>query len=137
MAERNRRKKPQNIRGQYQQLPLHISNQFAPLLNLKENIEGLRHPIRNSCNKALSGCAVKNDKWKSVIIGDSHARNCTAGLQRRLGKKCTVIGYLKPSAGMKLIVQSGKEEIEKLNGEDVVVWGGALMISVSKTHRKH
>ena len=34
-------------------------------------------------------------------------------------------GYVKPGAGMKVIVQSGKEEIEKLNGEDVVVvWGG-------------
>jgi len=30
-------------------------------------------------------------------------------------------GYVKPAAGLKLIVQSGKEEIEKLHGEDVVV----------------
>jgi hypothetical protein len=41
-----------------------------------------------------------------------------------------LIGYIKPGAGMKQIVQSGKEEIEKLNGEDVVVvWGGSNYIS--------
>ena len=131
----NQKKKPQNIRGQHQQLHLRISNQFAPLLNLKENVEGSKHSIRNSCNKVLSDSAVKDDKRKIVIIGDSHARNCVAGLQRQLGKKYTVIGYVKPRAGMKLIVQSGKEEIEKLNGEDVVVWV-APMILVSRTHKK-
>jgi hypothetical protein len=69
---------------------------------------------------------VKKDKRKIVIIGDSHARNCAAELHHRLGKKCAVSGYVKPGAGMEVIVQSWKEEIEKLSGEDiVVVWGGS------------
>jgi hypothetical protein len=35
-----------------------------------------------------------------------------------------VSGYVKPGAGMEVIVHSAKEEIEKLKGEDVVVvWG--------------
>jgi hypothetical protein len=69
---------------------------------------------------------VKKDKRKIVIIGDSHARNCAAELHHWLGRKCAVSGYVKRGAGMKVIVQSGKEEIEKLSGEDVVVvWGGS------------
>jgi len=69
-----------------------------------------------------------------VILGDSHARNCAAGLQRQLGRKCTVTGHVKPGAGMRLIVQSGKEEIEKLHGEDVVVvWGGSNDISIQNS----
>jgi hypothetical protein len=64
---------------------------------------------------------VKNDKRKIVIIGDSDARNCAAELHHQVGRKCAVSGYVKHGAGMKVIVQSGKEEIEKLNGEDVVV----------------
>ena len=91
----NRRRKPQNTREQLQQLPLHISNQFTLLLNLKEDAEGLRHPRNGSCNKVMSNSMVKNDKWKIVIIGDSHARNCAARLQRQLGRKCTVTGYVQ------------------------------------------
>ena len=107
-----------------------MSNQFTPLLNLNEDVEGSRHPSNGNCNKVMSNSMVKNDKRKFVIIGDSLARNFAAGLQRQLGRKCTVTGYVKPGAGMKLIVQSGKEEIEKLHGADVVVvWGGSNDIS--------
>ena len=83
----NRRRKPQNTRGQLQQLPLHTSNQFTPLLNLKEDVEGPRYPRNGSCYKVLSNSMVKNDKREIVIIGDSHARNCAAELQRQLGRK--------------------------------------------------
>ena len=37
-----------------------------------------------------------------------------------------MIGHIKPGVGMKQIVQTGRNEIEKLNGDDVVVvWGGS------------
>jgi len=49
----SRRKKPQNTRKQLQQLRLHISNQFTPLLNLKEDVEGSRHPRNGRCNKVI------------------------------------------------------------------------------------
>jgi hypothetical protein len=64
---------------------------------------------------------VKKDKRKIVIIGDSHARNCAAELHHRLGKKYAVLGHVEPGAGMEVIMQSWKEEIEKLSGEDTVV----------------
>jgi hypothetical protein len=78
---------------------------------------------------------VKNDKRKIVIIGDSHARNCAPELHYQLRRKCAVSGYVKPGAGMKVIVQSGKEEVEKLNEEDVVVWG-VQMILANRIPRK-
>jgi len=65
-----------------------------------------------------------------VIIGDSHVRDCAAKLKRYVGSKCSVIGHVKPGAGMKQIVNSGKEEINNLKGDDViVVWGGSNDIS--------
>jgi len=68
----------------------------------------------------------KNDKQKIVIIGDSHIRSCAAELQQQLRRKYSVSGYVKSGAGMDVIVHSVKEEIGKLNGEDVVVvWGGS------------
>jgi len=91
----SRRRKPQNTREQLQQLLLHISNQFTPLLNLKEDVEGSRHPGNGSFNKVMSDSILKSDKRKIVIIGDSHARNCAARLQRQLGRKCTVTGYVQ------------------------------------------
>ena len=68
----NQRRKPQITRGQLQQLPSHISNQFTPLLNLKEDVEGSRYPRNGSSYKVLINSMVKNDKRKIVIIGDSH-----------------------------------------------------------------
>jgi len=126
----NRKKKPHNAVRQLRQLPLCTSNQFAQLLNLNDDVVGLRHPKNDSYFKVLSDITVKNDKRKIVIIRDSHARNCAAGLQRQLGRKCSVIGHIKLGAGMKQIVQTGRDEIEKLNGDDVlVVWGGSNDIS--------
>jgi hypothetical protein len=39
----NGRRRPQRVRIQLQQLPLHTSNQFEPLLNLNEDIEVLKN----------------------------------------------------------------------------------------------
>jgi hypothetical protein len=78
----------------------------------------------------------KKDKPKVVIIGDSHARNCAAELHQRLGKRCSVSGFVKPGAGMKVIVQSCNEEIRNLCREDIVVVWGAQMILVNRTPRR-
>jgi hypothetical protein len=45
-----------------------------------------------------------------------------------------LIGHIKLGAGMKQIVQTGKDDIEKLNGDDDVVV--APMILVNRTLRK-
>ena len=130
------KKRPEKIRRQLQQLSLHTSNQFEPLFNLKEDTEVSRCRRVDSRYKVSSNNTVKNDKRKIVIIGDSHARNCAAGLHHQLGRKFSVSGYVKPRAGMKVIVQSGKEETEKLNREDVVVVWGFQMTLVDRIPRK-
>jgi len=58
-------------------------------------------------------------KQKIVIIGDSHARNS-------LHSTFSVSSFVKPGAEMKVVVDTVKEETEKLTGEDVIiVWGGS------------
>jgi len=124
----NRRRRPQNIRTQLQQLPVHTSNRFELLTNLKDDNGGSRCSTLESRYKEWGDHMVrkqsgiknvvkaKNDKRKTVIIGDSHIRNCAAELQQQLGRKCSVSGYVKSGAGMDVIVHSAKEEIGKLNG---------------------
>ena len=58
-------------------------------------------------------------KQKIVIIGDSHARNS-------LRSMFSVSSFVKPGAEMKVIVDTVKEETEKLTSEDVIIiWGGS------------
>jgi hypothetical protein len=53
-------------------------------------------------------------KQKVVIIGDSHTRNCAAELQHDMGKDYSVIGLVKPGAGMGHIVNAVSDEIKNL-----------------------
>jgi hypothetical protein len=126
------RRRPRKIRRQLQQISLQTSNQFEPLLNLEEGGEVLGCSKINSRYKVAKENRARKFERKIVIIGDSHARNCATELYHRLGKKCDVIGYVKPGAEMKDIVQSGKEEIKKLNKKDVV-WGGSNDIGKQNT----
>ena len=63
---------------------------------------------------------------KTIIIGDSHARNSAAELQHCLGSTFAVSSFVKPGAGMKAIVDTVKNNIMKLKSGDVmVIWGGS------------
>ena len=65
-------------------------------------------------------------KQKVVIIGESHARNSLTELQHSLDSTFSVSSFVKPGAGMKVLVDTVKEDIEKFASEDViVVWGGS------------
>jgi molybdopterin biosynthesis enzyme MoaB len=69
---------------------------------------------------------IKNVKQKIVIIGDTHARNSAAELQHSLSSIFLVSSFVKPGAEMKVIVDTVKEDIEKLKSDDVIVaWGGS------------
>jgi hypothetical protein len=68
---------------------------------------------------------IKNVKQKIVIIGDSHARNGAAELQHSLGSTSAVSNFVKPSAGMGVIVDTVKEDIKLKSDDDAVVWGGS------------
>ena len=75
-----------------------------------------------------------------MIIEDSHARSCAAELQNSLGVASELPGFVKPGAGLSVITDTAKEEIENLNNEDVVVlWVGDNDVSKnnSKETMKH
>jgi len=119
------------------QLTLETSNQYANLANLNDGSEfpgyvpGVKQskPLNYHCMKrqpAIQNAGkTKRVKQKIVIIGDSHAKNSAAELQHCLGSTFIVSSFIKPSAGMKTIIDKAKEDIMKLTGDDVVIWGGS------------
>ena len=62
-----------------------------------------RRPVIQSVNK------IKHVNQKIVIIGDSHARNSAAELQHSLGSNFAVPSFVKPGAGLKVMVDTVKE----------------------------
>jgi hypothetical protein len=69
---------------------------------------------------------IKHVNQKIVIIGDSHARNSVAELQHCLGSTFAISSFVKPGAGMRVIVDTVKEDIMELKGDDVMVmWEGS------------
>ena len=77
-------------------------------------------PVIQSVNK------IKYVNQKIVIIGDSHARNSVAELQHCLGSTFAISSFVKPGAGMRVIVDTVKEDIMELKGDDVMVmWEGS------------
>lgn len=111
-------------------------NQFDPLTNLKDRTDHLRSaplvkrslPVYDSKTKRPPMQSrtkkTREVKQKIVILGDSHTRNCAAGLQHAMGKDVSVIGLVKPGAGMGQIVNAVSDEIKNLKGDDVLIIGG-------------
>jgi hypothetical protein len=68
---------------------------------------------------------IKHVNQKIVVVGDSHARKSVAEL-KRLDLTFAISSFVKPCAGMRVIVDTMKEDIKKLKHDDVVViWGGS------------
>jgi len=62
---------------------------------------------------------------KVLILGDSHARNCSQGVKHNLNRTAEVQGIIKPGAIMETIVGTSIKSVEKFTKKDtVVVWGG-------------
>ena len=72
-----------------------------------------RRPVILSVNK------MKHVNHKIVITGDSHARNCAAD-QHSLSSTFAVSRFVKPGAGMRVIVHTMKEHIMKL--KVMILW---------------
>ena len=78
-----------------------------------------RRPVILSVNK------MKHVNHEIVITGDNHARNCAAD-QHSLSSTFAVSSFVKPGAGMRVIVDTVKEHIMKLKSDDdVVIWAGS------------
>jgi hypothetical protein len=123
-------------------LPLATSNRFEPLVNLKVNPKDSNDTYKAASqlkqSQPLHGshmkrCQLQSSKKQScevkqkiVIIGDSHTRKCAAELQHVMGKYYSVIGLVKPGAGMGHIINTVSDEIKNLKGDDVLVIGVGL-----------
>lgn len=58
---------------------------------------------------------------KVLILGDSHARNCSQGVKHNLNHKAEVQGIVKPGANMETIVGSSIKSVEKFTKKVTVV----------------
>jgi hypothetical protein len=68
------------------------------------------------------------DKYKVLLVGDSHARNCASLLQDDLGTDFTVTSFVQSSANMKQIINTTEDLLTSQSDDLVVIWGGAIDI---------
>jgi hypothetical protein len=69
-------------------------------------------------------------KHKVVLIGDSHIRGLSSELKQNVDKTYETVGFTKPNACVSVLVDTVKEEVDKLMGDDVIVfWRGANNVS--------
>ena len=113
---------PTIVNGQTQ----YTDNGKLPASNNKNNFQT---PTTNQVNKLkeYSKCSkhAYQKQHKVVILGDSHARGCAAGVKHLLSSDFEVIGSINPGAGMKTIKDMASVQVQQLTKKDVVVlWGG-------------
>jgi len=105
-------------------------SEFPSYVPAMKRTKILNYPCMKRQPAIQNASKTKRVKQKIVIIGDSHARNSAAELQHCLGSTFIVSSFVKPGAGMKTIVDTAKEDIMKLTGDDVVViWGRSSNIT--------
>jgi hypothetical protein len=64
---------------------------------------------------------------KVTLIGDSHGRGCASELKQTLDK---VGGYVKPGASVSVLVNTVKEEVNRLRKKHIVIfWGRTNLFS--------
>jgi len=104
-----------------------LSNRFTPL----SDVLGSTVPITPDKEETSNGSTTDNKKPivrslnKVLILGDSHARNCSQGVKHNLNHKAEVQGIVKPGANMETIVGASNKSVEKFTKKDTVeVWGG-------------
>ena len=77
----------------------------------------------------------KPQKSKILIIGDSHARGCTAELSSTFGETFKVKGTVMPCSRLEHITTLARREISHLHRNDfVVICGGANDISKNESN---
>jgi UDP-N-acetyl-D-mannosaminuronic acid transferase (WecB/TagA/CpsF family) len=83
--------------------------------NIKNNFQT---PITNRVNKSkeYSKCSkhASQKQHKVVILGDSHARGCAAGIKDLLGRDFEVFGSINPGDGVKTIKDTANMKVQQL-----------------------
>jgi len=69
---------------------------------------------------------LEKKQHKVIIVGDSHARGCTAEVSHLLKNDFEVLGLVNPGAGMKNIKDTSRAKLHQLTKKDVaVLWGSS------------
>jgi hypothetical protein len=76
-----------------------------------------------------------NDKYKVLLVGDSHLKDCAHILQDDLGTDFVVTGFVQSGANMKQIVNMTEDLLFSNNDDLVVIWGGANDIGRYNTQK--
>jgi hypothetical protein len=67
----------------------------------------------------------QNRKHNIIFISDSHVRGCASELTQILDESYKVTAFVKPGAGILILVDTAKEEINSSTKEGVLIfWGG-------------
>jgi len=107
----------QQIKGQ--NIPIILNGQ-AQYINKR------KLPASNTKNNLKNSTQITKRHHKVVILGDSHARGCAAGVKHLLSSDFEVCGSISPGAGMETIRDTARMEIQQLTKKDVVVqWVGS------------
>ena len=113
---------PTIVNGQTQ----YTDNGKLPASNNKNNFQT---PTTNRVNrlKEYSKCSkhASQKQHKVVILGDSHARGCAAGVKHLLSSDFEVFGSINPGAGMKTMKDTASVKVQQTKKDVVVLWGGS------------
>jgi hypothetical protein len=105
-----------------------INNHYDPL-SLNERCGGETNNssvVQQTKSKGNYNNETLSKKQNNIIIlGDSHAKDCTQEVQHNLGHDFEVHGIVKPGANTEITVNTSTKITGKLTKKDiVVVWGG-------------
>ena len=78
-----------------------------------------------------SASKIKHVNHKIVIVGDSHGRKSAVELKHCLDSTFETSSFVKPGAGMRVILGTMQADIKKLKRDDVVVIFVFVFISYS------
>ena len=113
-----------------------IGNRYKVLEGLQDQ-PGIqdRHKLVNPRSVPNSNKRkLKNKSHKIILIGDSHARECSHRISQHLGSSYVVTGYVTPGTGLEVITHSAEKELDGLSQKDVViVCGGANNINKNES----
>jgi len=97
----------------------------------------VHHNNKTRVNNPLITQKAKNSNKgikKVILIGDSHARNCSFSLQDNLNSDYQVMSVVKPGAKMCELVKTMSEELKSpKDGDLVILWGGTNDIGKNNT----
>jgi hypothetical protein len=98
---------------------------------------GLSDTLKYTLEKDRTKCAVRQRKYnnKVLIIGDSLGKKSAAELRIKLDHCYEIMGFTKPGAQMREILETAVEEVALLSKKDILVlWAGANDISKNNTN---